>query len=142
MLVLAGRAWETLSPPAGGSEGRAPPPKGIPIGGLSLDDAALIMDEYGDRVALRRSVLELATKIKKAPADSSATFKVAGETKSFPAPADRLLISIGGEGGLHSENLMTGDGVETFRLVSAILSRIPAVEFNRMSSSENRPSCR
>ena len=95
-------------PPAGGSEGRAPAPKGIPVGGLSLDDAALILDEYMDRVALRRPVLELAAKLKKALADSSAAFNMAGATKSFPAPADHLLISIGEEGGLHSENLMTG----------------------------------
>ena len=94
-------------PPDGGSEGRAPAPKGIPVGGLSLDDAALILDEYMDRVALRRPVLELAAKLKKALADSSAAFNMAGATKSFPAPADHLLISIGGEGGLHSENLMT-----------------------------------
>ena len=95
-------------PPAGGSGRRAAPPSVNPVGGLSLDDAALVLDEYGDRVALRRPVLELASKMKKAPADSSTAFKMAGETKSFPAPADHLIVSIGGGGGLHSENMRPG----------------------------------
>ena len=72
-------------------------PRQHPITAIITPFRLLEFDEYGDRVALRKSVMELASKLKKAPDNSSTALKMARETKSFPAPADHLLISIGGD---------------------------------------------
>ena len=55
-------------PPVRGPGGRTPAPLETLVGGQSLDDAVLILDEYGDIVALRRPVLELAKRSCPTPA--------------------------------------------------------------------------
>ena len=46
-----------------------------------------------------------AANFKNAPFDLSAAFKIAREAKSFPTPADHLMISIGTVGEPHSKEI-------------------------------------